>query len=191
MSRTTCYDRIPIQAIPRSPSLFAHFFCDVFGPVMPDQNIRYNYCLVLVDSHSLWLSAYPLRNITAKIICLALINMFSYTGLSAEVTVMSSDNASYFKAELTREFLKRIGVSPRFHTPHASWSTGLVERHLQIVKWILGKLAIDHPKQWCEYLPFTLWAMQESVSNPLQVQPFMMVTGGRCMRGPLTILKDS
>jgi hypothetical protein len=191
MSRTTCYDRIPIHAIPRSPSLFAHFFCDVFGPVMPDQNIRYNYCLVLVDSHSLWVSAYPLRNLTAKSICLALINMFSYTGLSSEVTVMSSDNASYFKAELTREFLKRIGVSPRFHTPHASWSTGLVERHLQTVKRILEKLAVDHPKQWWEYLPFTLWAMRESVSNPLQVQPFMMVTGGRCMRGPLTILKDS
>jgi hypothetical protein len=152
MSRTTCYDRIPIHAIPRSPSLFVHFFCDVFGAVMPDQNIRYNYCLVLVDSHSLWVSAYPLRNLTAKSICLALINMFSYTGLSSELTVMSSDNASYFKAELTHEFLKRIGVSPRFHTPYASWSTGLVESNLQTVNRILGKLAVDHPKPWWEYL---------------------------------------
>jgi hypothetical protein len=29
MSRVTCYDRIPIQAVPRSPSLFAHFFYDI------------------------------------------------------------------------------------------------------------------------------------------------------------------
>ena len=191
MSRVTCYDKIPIQAVPRSPSLFSHFFCDVFGPVLPDQNARYNYGLVLVDSNSLWASAYPLHNLTAKSICLALINMFSYTGLSSEVTVMSSDNATYFKAELTREFLKRLGVSPRFHTPHASWSTGLVERHLQTVKRVLGKLAVDHPKQWWEFLPYALWALRESVSNPLQVQPFMMVTGGRCMRGPLSILRDT
>jgi hypothetical protein len=117
MARTTCYDRIPIQAVHRSTSLFAHFFCDVFGPILPDQKVRYNYCLVLVDSYSLWVSAYPLCNLMAKSICLALLNMFSYTGLSSEVTVMSTDNASYFRAELTREFLKRIGVSPRFHTP--------------------------------------------------------------------------
>jgi hypothetical protein len=191
MSRITCYDRIPIQAVQRSPSLFAHFFCDVFGPVLPDQHTRYNYCLVIVDSNSLWVSAYPLRNLTAKSICSALINMFSYTGLSSEVTVMSTDNATYFKAELTREFLKRIGVSPRFHMPHASWSTGLIERHLQTVKRVLGKLAVDHPKQWHEYLPYALWALRESVSNPLQMQPFMMVTGGRRMRGPLSILRDT
>ena len=190
-SRTTCFDRIPIQAIPRATSLFSHFFCDVFGPVFPDRNPRYNYCIVLVDSYSLWVSAYPLRRITASNICTALLNMFSITGLSNEVTIMSTDNATYYKAELTRELLKRIGVSPRFHTPHASWSTGLVERHLQTVKRVLAKLAADHPSTWWEELPFTLWAMRESVSNPLQVQPFMMVTGGRAMRGPLSILRDS
>jgi hypothetical protein len=190
-SRVTCYDRIPIQAIPRATSLFSHFFCDVFGPVFPDQNPRYNYCIVLVDSYSLWVSAYPLHSITAKSISTALLNMFSVTGLSTEVTLMSTDNATYYKAELTRELLKRIGVSPRFHTPHASWSSGLVERHLQTVKRVLAKLAADHPRQWWDYLPYTLWAMRESVSNPLQVQPFMMVTGGRKMRGPLSILRDT
>lgn len=191
MARTTCFDRIPISPVPRSPHLFAHFFADCFGPVLSDQHVKFNYCLVLVDSHSLWVSAYPLRNLTAKSICLALLNMFAYTGLSSEVTMLSTDNATYFKAELTREFLKRIGVSPRFHTPHASWSTGLVERHLQTVKRVVGKLAADHPKQWAEYLPYALWALRESVSNPLQMQPFMMVTGGRPMRGPLSILRDT
>jgi hypothetical protein len=40
MSRVTCYDRILIQAVPRSPALFVHFVCDVFGPILPDQNLR-------------------------------------------------------------------------------------------------------------------------------------------------------
>jgi hypothetical protein len=56
---------------------------------MPDRNIRYNYCIILLDSYSLWVSAYPLRNLTAKSICAPLINTFLYTGLSSEVTVMS------------------------------------------------------------------------------------------------------
>ena len=190
-SRVLCYERIPIQAIPRATSLFAHFFSDVFGPIFPNQRVRYNYCLVLVDSYSLWISAYPLHNVTSKNICTALINMFSFTGLSSEVTFLCTDGASYFKSELTREFLKRIGVSPRFHTPYASWSTGLVERHLQTCKRVLAKLAMDHPRTWYEHLPYALWAMRESVSSPLQIQPFMLVTGGRKMRGPLSILKES
>jgi hypothetical protein len=59
------------------------------------------------------------------------------------------------------------------------------------VKRVLGKLAADHPKIRWEFLPYSLWAVRASVSNPLQVQRFMMVTGGRCMRGPLSILRDT
>jgi hypothetical protein len=132
-----------------------------------------------------------LHNLTAKSIYKALISMLSQTGLSQEVTLMSSDNASYFKAELTRECMKRLGVSPRFHTPHASWSTGLVEWHLQTVKRVLGKLANDHPRSWYEYLPYTLWALREMVSSSLGLQPFQLVHGGRTMRGPISILKDN
>ena len=116
--------------------------------------------------------------------------MFSQTGLSTEATIMSTDNASYYKSTLTRLFLMNIGVSPRFHTPYASWSTGLVERHLQTVKRIPGKLTAESPSKWHDYLPYNLWAMRERVSNPLHLQPFELVTG-RKMKGPLSILRES
>jgi len=34
-ARTTCFDRVPIQAVPRDAVVFRHFQMDVFGPIIP------------------------------------------------------------------------------------------------------------------------------------------------------------
>ena len=175
---------IPIQAIPKTTTLSLHFFRDVFGSVTPNLNINYKYYLLLVDPYSLW-TLVPIHY--AIRLHVTLLHMFSYAGLSTEVTSKSSDSASYFKSDLTREFLKRFEVSPRFHTLHASSSTGLAERHVQTIKRILRKLAVENPSKLHEYFPYTLRAMREGVDNPLQLQPFMLVTGGRCMRQPFCV----
>ena len=99
-SRATVYDRKPIHAISRSISLFSHFFTNVIGPIFPDRKVRYHYCAVMVDQYSLWVNACPITAPVAKNICTSLIIMFSQTGLSTEVTVLASDNASYYQAEL-------------------------------------------------------------------------------------------
>jgi hypothetical protein len=80
-ARVTCYDSVPITAIPRATEVFSHWFCDVLGPLNVHENMEFNYCLVMIDSASRWPACFPLRRVTAKSVCLAMINLFQYTSM--------------------------------------------------------------------------------------------------------------
>ena len=115
--------------------------------------------------------------------------MFMQTGLASTVTI-SSDNASYFCAALTKEFLQRVGVSPRFSTPYHPNACGIVERAIGSVKNIINKVAYSHPKEWYEYLPYVMWALREVPNESTGVPPYLLVHG-KLARGPLAILKET
>jgi len=123
-------------------------------------------------------------------VCSALLNVFQYTSLGTSVTVISSDNASNFTAQLTREFMKRIVISPRFHTPGYAAATGLVERAVQSVKNTISKVASENPRKWTAYLPFVMWALREVPNETTGVAPYLLVYG-RMPRGPLAILRET
>jgi len=84
------------------------------------------------------------------------LTQFSLTGVP---DVISSDNATNFRRNLTTEFLKRLGCCPRFSTPAHPQACGLMERMVGSIKSAISKVAIDHPKQWYTHLPFILWAL--------------------------------
>jgi transposase InsO family protein len=67
--------------------------------------------------------------------------MFQITGIPAGMT-LASDNASNFRAALTRELLSRLGISPVFSTPYHPVS--IVERCIQTLKNTIAKMAYDH-----------------------------------------------
>jgi hypothetical protein len=144
----------------------------------------------MVCSYSRYPAAVPLRRLSAKNICDALLSVFSTTGLSHDVTVLTSDNASYFNANLTREYMQRLGVSPRFSIPLHAEGHGLAERYVGSIKQIISKLALDHTKQWRKVLPFVLWGMREVPNRTIGVHPNMLCFG-RLLRRQLSILKES
>ena len=74
------------------------------------------------------------------------------------MTVVSSDNASNFTAQLTSEFIKRIGISPPFHTLGYAATMGLKGRAVQFPKNTMLKAASENPKKGTTYLPFVIWA---------------------------------
>jgi hypothetical protein len=189
-ARVTCYDRVPITAVERAQEPFSHWVMDCAGPLLPNTNTDINYCLIMVCSYSRYPIAIPLRRLTAKNICDALISVFATIGLSHDITVVSCDNASYFNAALTRECMQRLGVSPRFSTPLHPEGHGLAERYVGSVKQTISKLAMDHPRQWHKYLPFVLWSMREVPNDTTGVSPHTLCFG-RLSRGPLAILKET
>ena len=186
-SRITVRDRVPISPIPRSEEIFSHWFMDCLGPLFPNQKVQYNYCLVLCDSASRWPAAYPLHSLTAKSVCEALLKQFAITGVP---NIVSSDNASNFRGNLTQEFLRRLGCSPRFSTPNHPAACGLVERLVGTIKSAISKVAREHPRQWHTHLSCILWALREAPNETTGVPPWLMAFG-RLPRGPLAILKDS
>ena len=185
-ARKTFRDRVPITPIPRAEAPFTHFFVDCLGPIL-NQPTEYNYCLVLCDSATRWPAAYPLKSLTAKNVCEAMLQLFMITGIP---TTISSDNATNFTSKLNREFLKRLGCSPRFNTPGHPESSGLVERMVGTLKNMINKVAHDHPKQWHKYLGYLCWALREIPSQSTGVPPWVLAFG-HLPRGPLAVLKET
>jgi Integrase core domain len=155
--RKTYLDRTPIRAIKRASFAFQHWFVDTFQ-LSANLPLKFNHCLVCVDSFSRWPAAFPLRKVTAKAVCDCLIQLFSYTNLP---TTISSDNASTFCSELNREFLQRFGISPLFITPTHASANGLSERMVQSQKNMICKMAVDHKNRWPSVLTMALWALLE------------------------------
>ena len=154
-------DRVQITPIPRADRVFDHCFIDCASPFFyrEGQKVKYNYAFIAVDSFSRFPVCYVLKSLTAKSVCDALLELWQFTGCCSYV---SSDLGTNFTSQLTREFEKRMGCSPRFNSPWHPSSTGVAERAVGNVKTIVSKLAMDHPKQWHIYLCATMSCLLES-----------------------------
>jgi hypothetical protein len=186
-------DRVPITPIPRDDELpFTHLVMDCIGPILPEGDPtvpkpEFNYALVIVDKYSRWPMAYPLRSLSAKAACDALLQVFMTFSIP---NVISSDCGSNFTSRLTQEFLKRLGCSPRFNTPGHPEASGLVERCNQSLKTMIYKLAQSDPRGWFRLLPFVLWSLREKPSSTTHISPYTLIYG-TLPRGPLSVLKES
>jgi transposase InsO family protein len=186
-------DRVPISPIPRGDELpFTHLVMDCIGPIISDTDAvvgrpRYNYALVICDQFTRWPMAYPLRNMSAKAVCEALLQVFMTFSIPK---VISSDCGSNFTSSLTREFLARLGVSPVFNTPGHPEASGVVERCNATLKAMIAKLVHQEPQGWWNLLPFVLWALREVPNETTGVAPFTLLYG-TLPRGPLSALKES
>ncbi|GFW46404.1 retrovirus-related Pol polyprotein from transposon 17.6 [Trichonephila clavipes] len=147
----------------------------------------HKYILCLVDQHTRWGEAVPLTSLSAKVTCEALLSIFSRTGIP---NVVASDNGTNFAADLTKEFEKRIGSSPRFSTPGYPQSNGLVERFNRTLKNMLHNVVRDEGRGWHLQIPYVLWAYREIPHSTTGVSPFQLLYG-RQPQGPLSILKST
>ena len=131
--------------------------------------------------------AYLLRTLDAKSACDILVQIFM---TFSTPRIISSDCGTNFKNQLTIQFLKCLGCSPRFNKPGHPRSIRLVERCNQSLKNMIFKLAEAHPKEWFKLLPFVLWSFRERPSSTTHISLFTLVYG-TLPRGPLAILRDS
>ena len=154
--RVTVYDRVPITPIPRHESVFQVWVMDCFGPLLPNQNVKYNYALVLSDSCSRFPVAFTLTSLAAKNVCNALLQLFQFTGIPS---VIQSDMASNSNCQLTKTFLSMLGCTPRFNVPGRPQQSGLCERLIGTLKNMVSKVASDHPRSWHQHLGYILWAL--------------------------------
>ena len=185
--RITVYDRVPIASVPSNEVVFDTFVMDCFGPIFPNQKVKYNYCLVLIDTVSRFSIAFALQSLTAKSVCNALMQMFQLTGIPS---VIQSGCASNFTSQLNKTFLKTLGCSPRFNVPGRPQQSGLCERVIGTLKNMISKVAIDHPRSWTKHLGHILWALREVPNETTGVPAWLMVFG-RLPRGPLSVLKEN
>lgn len=185
--RGTVRDRAPITPVARPGLPFQVVNVDLIGPIDPPSSKGHKYILCMVDQHTRWAEAVPITSLTAKATCEALLTIFMRTGIP---NVIASDNGTNFNAQLTQEFEKRMGSSPRFSTPLYPQSNGLVERFNKTLKGMLRHAIREDLRNWHTKIPFILWAYREVPNRTTGVAPFQLLYGRR-PEGPLSILKDS
>jgi len=88
-------DKVPISIVKKAGQglVFEHMHCVVFGPILPGQNVRFNYAVIVIDSMSRYPFACRLQSLHAKNICDALLSIFSITGICSSM-ILTMDNAS-------------------------------------------------------------------------------------------------
>ncbi|GFU76379.1 retrovirus-related Pol polyprotein from transposon 17.6 [Trichonephila clavipes] len=180
-------NRAPITPIVRPELPFEIVNIDVIGPIPPPSGRGHKYVLCMMDQHTRWPEAVPLRSLTAKNACDSLLQIFSRTGIPS---IIASDQGTNFKSALTQEFTKSIGSSPRFSCPGYPASNGLVERWNKVLKDMIHHVIREDPRSWDRQLPFLLFAYREVPNTTTGVSPFRLLYG-REARGPLAILKSS
>ncbi|XP_055932014.1 uncharacterized protein K02A2.6-like [Argiope bruennichi] len=180
-------DKIPITPVLLPELPFEIVNIDLIGPIEPPSARRHKYVLCLMNQHSRWPEAIPLRSLTAKATCDALLEIFMRTGIP---NVIASDNGTNFISKLTQEFMKRLGCSPRFTTPNHPAGNGLIERYNRVFKNSLHHIIRTDPSNWDKYIPYMLFAYREVPNCTTGVSPFKLMYG-REARGPLSVLKSS
>ena len=106
---------------------------DTIGQMEPPAGHQKFKCVlcIVADSFSRFPSAYLLKDLTAKSTCQSLLEFFSWAGVSS---VVVSDNGTDFNSAITKEFMKRMGCSPRFSSPNHPKCQGLCEGFNQTFK---------------------------------------------------------
>lgn len=178
-------DRIPIEPLARPRYPFERVNVDIIGPLQPPSGRGHKYALCIIDLCTRWPEVVCLRSLSARATCDALLRVFSSTGIPE---VIASDCGTNFTAELTQEFLKRLGCSPRFSTPGHPESNGAVERWNRTFKNMLYHTIQKEGRDWDKAVPFLLWAYREVPHDTTGVSPFEMVYG-RPPSGPLAVVK--
>ena len=143
--------------------------------------------MCLIDSCTRFPFAFPLRAVTAKAVCDSMLQVFSLVGAASIIT---SDQGTCFTAELTQQFLKLLGCSPRLSTPLQPEGNFLVERLNQSVKRMLHHVCQSNPRQWHKLLTLVLRCFRESKNETLRVSPQTTVIG-RNSPNPLKLIQDS
>ena len=115
----------------------------------------YRYLLVLVDTFSGWVEAYPTKKETAIVVAKKLLEeIIPRFGLPASI---GSDNGPAFVSKIVKGLVSALGTKWKLHCEYSPQSSGQVERMNRTLKETLTKLAIETGGDWVTLLPFALF----------------------------------
>ena len=169
---------------PTSPFMMCHMDC--IGPIEPASSKQHRYALCVIDDCTRWPSVFLLRNLTAKAICDSSMGLFMTVGLPE---VIVSDRGSNFCSQLTKEFLSRLGVAPRFNSPLHPSASGVIERFNGTFKQMLHFAMRDYGRQWHLVVPYLVWSLREVPNSTTGYSPHLLLFGPM-PHGPLCLGRD-
>ena len=179
-----------------------------------DETYKKSYILVISDYATRYPEAFPLRNVKARQVANALLQLLTRVGIPKEVL---TDQGTNFTSKFLRQVYQYLGIqcgqqSKNFIVqgnvftahmtikalnlesiktmPYHPQTEGLVERLNQTLKSMLRKFVLDTGADWDEWLPYLLFAYREVPQSSTGFSPFELLYG-RKVRGPLDVLKEA
>ena len=139
-----------------------------FTEVRPDK-YGYHYLLVLVDTFSGWVEAFPPKGETATVVAKKILEEV-VPRYELPVT-MGSDNGPAFVSQIVQRLAQALGAKWKLHCKYNPQSSGQVEKMNRTLKKTLTKLTIETGGDWVTLLPFALFRAHNTPYK-LNLTPF-------------------
>ena len=147
---------------------------DITGPHPRSRN-GYQYMLTVLDHFSKWAEAFPLRDHTAPSVAKMLVSeVISRFGCPKQIL---SDQGPEFNSQLLTELCKNLRID-KVRTPAYKASTnGAVERLHRTLNAMLGKVILEHQRDWDLWVPIVMAAYRASPHSATKVSPNKLILG--------------
>ena len=178
--------KVPMVMTPTASRPWDKMIYDVVGPLEKSTQGS-KYLLVVVDVHSHYPFAFPLRSIESKHIARTLVNLFSHIGIPR---ILQHDQASNFSSKMMKQLTALLGIEDIRSSCYRPESNALVERLNGTIKKLIRTCLVGkNLNQWETVLPLVLFAIRATKHATTQLSPFNLVFGYN-VRGPLDIVKE-
>jgi len=152
---------------------FGRVHMDFVGP-LPTTSEGFRHLLVIVDSTSLYVEAFPTKSTTAEEVAQVLYKeVISRYGVMRELL---SDRGSSFKNRLIAQLCTLLNIKHRFTSPHHPQTDGKAERMIQTVVRSL-KLVCENQSQWADKITPVLMSYRATISSSIGTSPFYALFG--------------
>jgi transposase InsO family protein len=119
----------------------------------------YKYLLVLIDTFSGWVEAFPTKRETSQVVAKVLLEeIIPRYGIPE---ILGSDNGPAFISNVLQGLARAVGTNWELHCEYNPQSSGQVERMNQTLK-TLSKLAIETGGDWVALLPYAIFQVRNS-----------------------------
>jgi transposase InsO family protein len=115
----------------------------------------YKYLLVLIDTFSGWVEAFPTKRETAQVVAKVLLEeIIPRYGIPE---TLGSDDGPAFISNVLQGLAQAVGTNWKLHCEYNPQSSGQVERMNWTLKETLSKLAIGTGGDWVALLPYAIF----------------------------------
>ncbi|XP_035258821.1 protein NYNRIN-like [Anguilla anguilla] len=159
---------------------------DYVGP-LPAARGGYRYILIIIDTFTKWIEAFPIKSDTASATARVLWEqVYCRWGLPLS---LESDRGTHFTGKIHTDLAKLLGIKHQLHIAHHPQSSGGVERTNRTLKTALRKMVLENGTNWAQNLPSILMSVRGVVHKSTGYSPHELMTG-RGMRMPEHLLLE-